>query len=180
MGLASAPEALEHGDTGREFHGGGGDPPERRTELGHLRHRARHGTAEQEHPQQQGHHTDQGEAPVDREQVGQCQQRGGEYGDDVEQGVGEQRVQRAHVVLHRLFHLAGALVGEPAERQPPDVPGEPTAEGELELVVGEVREGTGRRSARQGEQARHTGEGDQRPEDVTAGGGPAGEAAGDT
>lgn len=112
---ASASEALEHGDAGRELHGGGGDPPDGGAELGHLRRRAGHGPPEEEHAECEGDHGEQGEAPVDGEKVGQGEDRGGEHGDDVEQGVREQRVQSTHIVVHRLFDLAGALLGEPAQ-----------------------------------------------------------------
>ncbi len=177
--LAAAPEALEDGDTGGELHGGGGDPADRGAELRHLRRRARHGPAEEEHPQQERNQACQGQAPVDGEQVEKDEHGGGEHGDDVEQGVGEQGVQCAHVVLYGLLDLARAAVGESAERQPPDVLGEPAAQGKLEVVVGEVGECAGRRAAHQGGEARRARQCHQRPQGVAVGRTSCGEAFGD-
>ncbi|GHI98472.1 hypothetical protein TPA0906_03380 [Streptomyces olivaceus] len=59
------------------------------------------------------------------------------------------------------------------------MPGEPAAEGELEVVVGDVGEGASRRAAHQGDQARRARQHDQGPQGVGLGGDPVGEAVGE-
>ncbi len=97
---------------------------------------------------------DQREPPVHGEQVNEGGHRGHDGGGDLQRGVRHQVVQRRYVVPGGLLDLAGAVLGEPAERQPPEVAGDASAQAELEVGVRVVGEG-----ARDGvqHQPRHQG-----------------------
>lgn len=69
-----------------------------------------------------------------------------------------ERVQRRHVLLHGLAHPAGVVVVEPGERDPAEPRDDPAPEVELEVGVGEVREGVGGRGEQEAREAGDGGE----------------------